>query len=352
MNYKKIPLVRSALILSGMALAFQTYSLHAQDRLRVITTLTTYADIVRQIGGDRVDVTPIADRSENPHHVQPKPSLVMLAKRADMLVTTGLDLEMWLPSLLDKANNPRIASGTPGFVAVSPGIKLLDIPETLSRAEGESHIFGNHHIWTEPANGVIIGRNILAGLKRLDPEHAAEYDERYADWVERLMRAYVGDELVDLLTVDVLVDLDRDGELWGFLNSQSYQGAPLIGRAGGWLKKTMPIRNQQMICYHKQWSYFTRSFGLSCAEYIEPRPGIAPTPRHVARVVDTIREKRIPVLAAVTYYARDQIEMVAQRTGSRTAVVGLNVGAVPNTETFIDLVQHWVDTFTEAFAGS
>lgn len=352
MKYKQISLLRGALILAGMALILPAFALHAQDKIKVISTLTTYADIVRQIGGDRVDVTPIADRDENPHHVQPKPSLVMLAKRADMIVTTGLDLEMWLPSLMDKANNPRIASGTPGFVAVSPGIELLDIPETLSRTEGESHIFGNHHIWTEPANGVIIGRNILAGLKRKDPAHSAEYDARYADWIDRLMKAYVGDELVEMLTADVLVDLDRDGELWSFLNSQEYQGSPLIERAGGWMRQTIPIRDQQMICYHKQWSYFTRTFGLSCAEYIEPRPGMAPTPRHVAEVIETIRDRNIPVLAAVTYYSQDQIAMVAERTGSTAAVVGLNVGAVPNTDTFIDLVSHWVDSFTAAFAGS
>ena len=118
------------------------------------------------------------------------------------------------------------------------------------------------------------------------------------------------------------------------------------------MRQTMPIRDQQMICYHKQWSYFTRTFGLSCAEYIEPRPGMAPTPRHVAEVIETIRDKNIPVLAAVTYYSQDQIAMVAERTGSTAAVVGLNVGAVPNTDTFIDLVSHWVDAFTAAFGGS
>ncbi len=342
--------MRYAPLIAGAALVLTANALHSQEKIRVITTLTTYGDIVRQIGGDRVDVTPIADRDENPHHVQPKPSLVMLAKRADMLVTTGLDLEMWLPSLLDKANNPRIASGTPGFVTVSPGIELLDIPETLSRSEGESHVFGNHHIWTEPANGIIIGRNILAGMKRIDPAHAEEYEERYANWVDRVMKAYVGDELVDMLTTDVLVDLDREGRLWEFLNTQTYQGSPLVERAGGWLAKSMPIRDKQMICYHKQWSYFTRSFGLSCAEYIEPRPGMAPTPRHVAEVIKTIRDKDIPVLAAVTYYSRDQIDMVAERTGSVPAVVALNVGAVPNTDTFIDLISHWIDAFTKAFA--
>ena len=335
------PLVLGVLLVSP--------SLQAQDKLRIITTLTTYADITRAIAGDRAEVTPIADPNENVHHVQPKPSLVMLAKRADMLVTTGLDLELWLPPLMDKANNPRIASGSPGFVAVSPGIKMLDVPQTLSRSEGDSHVFGNHHIWTEPANALVIGRNILTGLRRLDPANADYYEERFAAWRESLMRAYVGDELVELLGTELLVDMDREGELWPFLNSQSYQGRPLIERVGGWLRQTMPIRDQEMICYHKQWSYFTRSFGVKCVEYVEPKPGIPPTPRHVARVIRTIGDRNIPVLLAVSYYDRDQIETVAERTGAKAVIVPLSVDAAPNTETFIDLMSLWVNELTRAF---
>lgn len=352
MNLRKNLLIRAVAVIGAIVILTPQNPVRAQDRLNVVTSLTTYADFVRQIAGDRADVTAIAEATENIHHVQPKPSLVMIAKRADMLVTTGLDLEMWLPALLDKANNPRIASGAPGFVAAAPGVRLLDVPETLSRSEGDSHVFGNHHIWTEPSSAITIGRNILAGLQRVDPDHAAEYEQRYHTWVERVMRAYAGNELVELLTTDVLVDMDREGELWSFLNTQEFQGSPLVERVGGWLGQTLPLRDKEMICYHKQWSYLTRSFGLSCVEYVEPRPGIPPTPRHVARVIRTIGDRNIPVLLAVNYYDRDQIETVAERTGATAVIIPMNVGGAPNTDTYIDMISLWMNELTSGFAGN
>lgn len=333
----------------GISLALPGAPARGQDKLRVVTTLTTYADMAREIAGDLAEITPAADGRENVHHIQPKPSLVILVKRADMLVTTGLDLEMWLPSLLDKANNPKVASGAPGFVSVSNGIDLLDIPESLSRSEGESHKYGNHHIWTDPANGVIIARNILNGFKRVDPTNAATYQANFDAWVEKLMRAYVGDELVDLLGVELLADLDRTGELWEFIDTQSFQGAPLKDRLGGWLKQGLAMRDQQMICYHKQWSYFSRSFGVSCAVYVEPKPGIPPSPRHVAQVINDVRNMHIPVLLAVNYYDQDQIQMVAQRTRARAVVVPLSVEGAPGTGSFIDLMSYWVTQLSDAF---
>lgn len=325
--------------------------LTGQEKLNVVTSLTTYADIAREIAGDRAEVIPAADGRENVHHVQPKPSLVLLVKRADMLVTTGLDLEMWLPSLLDKANNPKVASGAPGFVSVSTGIDLLDIPESLSRSEGESHKFGNHHIWTNPTNGRIIARNILNGFKRVDPANAEFYQANFDAWVERLMRAYVGDELVELLGVELLVELDRTGELWDFIDTQSFQGAPLKDRLGGWLKQGQAMRDQEMICYHKQWSYFSRSFGVKCAVFVEPKPGIPPSARHVAQVISDVRDMHIPVLLAVNYYDQDQIEMVANRTGARAVMVPLSVDGAPGTGSFIDLMGYWVTRLSDAFAS-
>lgn len=339
----------SAALVLGLLLALPGEVLQGQEKLQVVTSLTTYADIAREIAGDRAEVTPVADGRENIHHVQPKPSLVLLVKRADMLVTTGLDLEMWLPSLLDKANNPKVASGAPGFVSVSNGIDLLDIPESLSRSEGDSHKFGNHHIWTEPANGVVIARNILNGFKRVDPAHAELYQANFDAWVEKLMRAYVGDELVDLLGVELLVDLDRTGELWDFIDTQSFQGTPLKERVGGWLEKGLAMRDQEMICYHKQWSYFSRSFGVNCAVFVEPKPGIPPSPRHVAQVINDVRDMHIPVLLAVNYYDQDQIQMVAHRTGATPVVVPMSVDGAPGTGSFIDLMDYWVTRLSDAF---
>lgn len=360
MTYKYLIRMCRVAIAVAITLSLVSAALDGQQRRRrarhgqkrVVSSLTTYAAIAREIAADRVEIISLAEGSEDPHFVQPKPSLALEMRRADLLITTGLDLEMWMPALMDKANNPRIASGSDGFIAVATGIDLVEVPETVSRAEGDTHIYGNPHIWNEPANALIIGENITTGLRRIDPDNAAAYDVGFAAWKEKLMRAYVGDELVDLLGVDLVADLDRAEELSSFLSQQSYQGTPLAERAGGWLGQLAPFRGREMVCYHKAWSYFARAYGIPCVEYIEPKTGIPPTPRHVAHVISLINERNIPVLLAAAHFPRDQVEMVAQRTGATAVIVPASVRGAPHTETFIDLMSLWVNRLAEAFAQS
>src|SRR5216110_617397 len=207
--------------------------------VRVVTSLTTYAAIAREIVGDRGTVTSIASGDENPHYVQPKPSFVPLLGQADVFVTTGLDLELWVPALLDKANNPKVTEGGPGYVAAYAGVDLLDVPTTFSRAQGDIHVYGNPHIWTDPINAVQIARNILTGLKRVSPENGDYFSAREKDFEERIYHSLFGDELVSLLGTQTIVDLNRQGKLLDFLKSKQYQGAPLITRLGGWLQQAM-----------------------------------------------------------------------------------------------------------------
>src|SRR3989454_7825768 len=183
-----------------------------------------------------------ATGDENPHYVQPKPSFVPLLGQADVFVTTGLDLELWVPALLDKANNPKITEGGPGYVAAYAGIQLLDVPASLSRAQGDIHVYGNPHIWTDPLNAAIIARNILTGLKRVAPQDADYFTAREKDFEERIYRALFGDDLVKLLGGTTLADLDRQGKLFTFLNQQQYQAAPLVRHLAGWLKQRLPYR--------------------------------------------------------------------------------------------------------------
>src|SRR5467141_3387081 len=175
--------------------------------VRVVTSLTTYAAIAREIVGDRGVVSSIAVGDENPHYVQPKPSFVPLLAQADVFVTTGLDLELWVPALLDKAGNPKVTEGGPGYVAAYAGIPLLDVPTSFSRTQGDIHVFGNPHIWTDPLNAVQIARNILTGLKRVSPENVAYFAGREKDFEERIYRALFGDDLVKLLGAPTLADL-------------------------------------------------------------------------------------------------------------------------------------------------
>jgi ABC-type Zn uptake system ZnuABC Zn-binding protein ZnuA len=319
---------------------------------RVVTSLTTYASIAREIVGDRGLVSSIAVGDENPHYVQPKPSFVPRLAQADLFVTTGLDLELWVPALLDKANNPRIVEGGPGYVAAYAGVPLLDLPASLSRAQGDIHVYGNPHIWTDPLNAVIIARNILTGLKRVAPQDADYFTAREKDFEDRIYRALFGDELVKLLGGPSLADLDRQGKLFPFLAQQQYQGAPLMTRLGGWLKQGLPFRGKLVACYHKEWDYFSREFQVTCFDYIEPKPGIPPTPRHVQEIITAMRDKHVQVLLSTNYYDRNQVLGVAQRTGAKAVIVPSNTGGSTGVATYFDLMDLWVSELARAFGAA
>jgi ABC-type Zn uptake system ZnuABC Zn-binding protein ZnuA len=320
--------------------------------VKVVTSLTTYAAIAREIVGDRGTVFSIAVGSENPHYVQPKPSFVPTLAQADLFVTTGLDLELWVPALLDKASNPRVSEGGPGYVAAYAGINLLDVPAAFSRAQGDIHVYGNPHIWTDPLNAVLIARNILTGLVRVSPANADYFTARERNFEDRIYRALFGDELVQLLSGPTLADLDRQGKLIDFLNGRQYQGAPLITRLGGWLKQALPFRGTLVACYHKEWDYFSREFQVTCFDYIEPKPGIPPTPRHVQEIITGMQARRIPVLLSTNYYDRGQVLDVARRTGARAVIVPSNTGGASGVDTYFDLVTLWITELGRAFSAA
>jgi len=324
---------------------------HGGDKVKVVTSLTTYAAIAREIVGDRGTVNSIATGDENPHYVQPKPSFIPMLGQADVFVTTGLDLELWVPALLDKANNPKVTEGGPGYVAAYAGIDLLDVPTTFSRSQGDIHVYGNPHIWTSPINAVQIARNILTGLKRVAPENGDYFAGREKDFEERVYRALFGDDLVKLLGGPTLADLDRQGKLLDFLKTKQYQGAPLLNHLGGWLKDGLTFRGKAVACYHKEWDYFSREYGLPCIDYIEPKPGIPPTPSHILEVINEMREQHIQVLLSTNYYDRNQVLEVAQKTGAKGVIVPSNTGGAPGVNTYFDLMNLWISELLRAFTG-
>lgn len=331
------------------ALATTASSASAQE-LRVVTSLPTYAAITREIVGERADVRSIAEGDENPHFVKPKPSYVAWLSRADLFVTTGLDLELWVPTLLDKANNRKIIEGGPGYVTAYTGIRLLDVPAAASRAAGDIHIYGNPHIHTDPVNAILIARNILVGLQRVAPQHAPEFAQREADFERRILSRLFGERLVQILGPETLIPLASSDRLWEFLRTNSYEGAPLVDQLGGWLKEGEPFRGKEMVCYHKLWGYFSGRFQVSCAEYIEPKPGIPPSPRHVEAVLQLMRERGIRVLFAANFWDQNQVRAIAERAGARAVVVPEHVEGAPGVDTYFDLVDAWVSRLAEAFA--
>lgn len=317
--------------------------------VKVVTSLTTYASIAREIVGDRGTVASIAQGDEDPHFVQPKPSFVALLRGADLFVTTGMDLELWVPTLLDRAGNRKIMPGSPGYVSAHDGIALLEVPASVSRAGGDVHADGNPHIHTDPINGIIISRNILAGLSRVDPANAEYYRARQAEFERKVLEATIGTELVGVLTPATAFNLLQTGQFDGFVAKTMLSGKPLADKLGGWLKAGKDFRGREMACYHKEWSYFSVRFQVTCVAYIEAKPGLPPTPGHVEEVIAIMKSRQIPALFASNYYPQSQVEQVASKTGASAVVVAENTLGAPGITTYFDLVNQWVTDLAAAF---
>ena len=318
--------------------------------VKVVTTLPAYASIAQFVGGDRVQAQSISRGDEDAHFVKPKPSYALMLKSADLFITTGLDLELWAPVLVDKSGNGRIREGQPGYVNASQGVPLVDVPKNPSREAGDIHIYGNPHIHTSPLNAKLIARNIAAGLKRVDPQGAAVYDKNLAEFNNRLDRALYGDQLPQILGSKTLDDLARQGRLIPFLQSKDYKGKKLIAYLGGWLGKGMAFRGQGLVTYHQNWSYFTRLFGLEVVDDVEPKPGIPPSAKHVHELIEEMRTKNVKVVMAPSYYSPDEARAIAQRTGAGAVIVPLGPTST-SADAYFNLIDSWVNQLAQAYRG-
>ncbi len=326
------------LIVIGMAV--QGWA--SEKPLRVVATLPDYAAIAKDIGGDRITVQAIVSGEQDAHYIRPKPSFVAMIRDADVLLDTGLDLEMWLPTVVDKSGNTRVRSGQEGYVAVAKGLDLLEKPKVLSRSEGGVHVYGNPHITCSPVNMRTVARNITAGLIKNDPEGKAYYHERAEAFVRSLDERMFGKVLVDMLGGDTLAELAAQGKLYGFLEKQMHGGKPLIEQLDGWMKTMLPLRGKPIVTYHKNWVYFFTVFELEEAGTVEPKPGIPPSPNHVLSLIESMRQRDVRILLAANYFDQHQVKTVAARVNAEPVIVPIYVGGEQDTETYFDLVDLWV----------
>jgi zinc/manganese transport system substrate-binding protein len=322
----------------------------AQSPVRVVTTLPVYASLVREIGGSSVEVSAIADPNEDAHFVRPKPSFALDLRRANAFVTTGLDLELWVPTLLDRAGNQDVMEGGKGYITAYTGITLLDIPTAADRAAGDVHIYGNPHVTTDPLRTLQVARNITTGLKRVAPDRAAVFDGGLQRYTDRTYSKLFGDRLVQLLGGPTLEQLALNGTLFDFLQTNEYDGAKLIDSLGGWLKQAEPFRGRKIICYHKNWAYFEDRFQVDCADYVEAKPGIQPTPGHVSELISMMQNQNIGVLLAASYFQQNRVETIASRGGATLVQVPLAPGVVPGADDYFSLVDLWVGRLANAFS--
>lgn len=324
--------------------------LFAADKINVVTTLSTYADIVKYIGKDKVNVQYIVEGDQDAHFVRPKPSLAILLSKADLFVSTGLDLELWVPSLVDMSKNDQIRSGQQGFVAAYDGINLLDKPDVLSRSEGGLHIYGNPHIPTSPLNLKIIAENIKIGLEKIDPQNLNFYKANLKDFQDKIDNKTFGEELVKLMGGALLTKLANNGQLIGFLEEKEYKGKKMINYLGGWMKAALHFRGKKIVAYHKNWIYFQTLLGLEIIGYVEPKPGIPPSPKHVEELVQEMRKNNVKVLLAANYFDENKVRTICDKVGAEPVIVPMFVEGAPGTENVFKLIDLWINKLNEAFS--
>ncbi len=287
------------------------YIPQAVAQVNIVTTTTTLGDIARQIGGNHVKVHALMKGPENVHDVKPKPSFVMKLRKADLFITSGLDAEMWVGQLLHTARKKHLMPGQPGYVDASRGIQLMEVPQQgqLSRANGDIHVYGNPHYDKDPMNGIIMAGTIAEALKRTDPAHAGDYDANLAAF-----------------TKDVQALTTRLQE------------------------KMKPFQGEPVIVYHTEWPYFLRRFGLVRAGEVEPKPGIAPGPQHLAQLAEDMKQQHIHVVLMATYNNRKIAQRVADNAGAQALLLAPAVNAVPQADTYQHWIEYNINTIAEALA--
>lgn len=302
-------LTAAALVATGGALG--ATKTPAAKRLNVVATTPDLGALARAVGGDLIDVKTLAKATEDPHFVDAKPSHIVTLNHADVLIEGGAELEIgWLPPLIESARNDRIATGSPGLVIASQGIRMLEVPSTLDRARGDVHALGNPHFLVDPLNAKIVAGEIADHLAQLDPASAAAFKANLAKF-----------------------------------------NSAIDARMGEWQRLLAPYRGAKVVTYHNDFVYLAERFGLKVAETLEPKPGIAPSAAHLARVIETMKAQNARAILVQPYQNRKTAETVARQTGARVLDVSQQPGALKGTDTYVDLMDTLVRTLAIGLGG-
>ena len=291
------------------ALAVLAAAPSAGATLNVVASTEDLADLVRQVGGDRVKVETIARGYQDPHFVEAKPSFILKLAKADLLVVVGRELEVgWLPPLVQQSRNPRIQAGAEGYLDASLTAKVLEIPAgQITRAMGDVHPLGNPHYWLDPGNGRRIAKAIADKLSRMAPADAAFFAARYADFDKRLGEA-----------------------------------------EKRWDAMMAPYKGLKVVTYHRSWANFVDRFSLDVIGYVEPRPGIPPSPSHTIALMAEMRRQGVKILLVEPYFDLKTPQSIARETGARVVVMPPSVGGEKEITDYISLFDHDLKLLVDA----
>jgi ABC-type Zn uptake system ZnuABC Zn-binding protein ZnuA len=281
-------------------------------KLTVITTSTDLKSIAEYIGGDKVRVQSITKGYANSHKIDPKPSFMVKLHKADVFIRIGLDLEQWAQLLIDGARNPRIRFGEPGHVIASVGVDLQGLAvrggAMIDRSLGDIHIYGNPHFWLDPLNGKIIARNILDGLKSNSPENADYFEEN-----KRLFDKEIDTHMIK------------------------------------WKERMKPYSGTKVIAYHRSWPNFSKRFGINVVGYVEVRPGIAPSPAHIANLIKRMKAEEIRVIIREPCYETKIPKFISSKTGATVLTLPVSVEGVSEVKDYFGLFDYIIDNLVCTF---
>jgi ABC-type Zn uptake system ZnuABC Zn-binding protein ZnuA len=304
---------RFTAIASSLALVFSLFYPvigRADSKIRIMTATTDLASLAQEIGGDKVDVESVARGYQDPHYVDPKPSFLLKLSKADLLIVVGLELEIgWLPPLITQSSNPRIQVGAPGYFDASRYARILEIPTgQVTRAEGDVHPLGNPHYWLDPENGLRISKGIADKLSAMRPNDAAYFAQRYSAFEQRLKEA------------------DQK-----------------------WLAEMKPYAGRKIVTYHRSWPNFAEHFGLNVIGYVEPRPGIPPSPQHTVELIGQMKRDGVKVIVVEPYFDLKTPNSIARETGGQVVVLMPSVGGEKEITDYFKLFDYDIAKLKKAF---
>ena len=288
------------LVTTGMA--------YGADKVRVVATIPDLKALTEAVGGDLVEVEALTRGTQNAHEAEIRPTMMLKLRRADLLVENGLELDAWVDVAVQGANNGRIVRGGSGRVDASRNVPVLDVPTgRVDRSLGDVHPEGNPHYTIDPGLAPVITQNLLEGLARVAPQHRGTFEKNRAAFLSRL-----------------------DGEM------------------AKWTKAMEPLKGAKVVAYHPDFTYFLRRFGLVQVGAVEDRPGIPPSPSHLAQLIRRMKDERVKAILVEPWNDQKLAARVAQEAGARAVVIAPAVGAVKGTDTYFAAIDYNVRTLVEA----
>jgi len=293
----------------GLVALLATAAPRAAGPLKVVTTTEDLGSLAREVGGDKVAVTPLAKGYQDPHFVDPKPSFILAVSRADLLVVVGRELEIgWLPPLQNSSRNAKIQIGADGYLDASLNVRILEIPTgQITRAMGDVHPLGNPHYWLEPGNGRIMAQAIRDRLTQLDPGDKAYFAQRYAAFDERLAAA-----------------------------------------EKRWDAMLAPYKGTKLVTYHRSWPNFMERFNLDVMGYVEPKPGIPPSPSHTIDLIEDMKRQGAKLIIVEPYFDLKTPQAIANQVGGKVLMLAPSVGGTKEATDYIQLFEYDVTTLAAA----